>query len=119
METVVATTKEQMNVQIPTELKDLAKFCAAAQKKSLNGWIQNAIQEQIAREKKSLKLDQMHRELKTIAVKYLPGKVASKEQMLAMARRIAVEDTGEGFTVEPYAKPKVTVAKRAKARARR
>lgn len=114
----MATTKEQMNVQIPAELKDLAKFCAAAQKKSLNVWIENAIQEQVAREKKSLKLDEMHRDLKTIAAKYLPGKVASKDQMLAMARRIAVEDKGEGFKVEQYAKPKLTVAKRAKARAR-
>jgi predicted HicB family RNase H-like nuclease len=45
MEKTMAATKEQMNVQIPSDLKDLAKMCAAAQHKSLNLWIENAIQE--------------------------------------------------------------------------
>lgn len=101
----MATTKAQMNVQIPSDLKDLARMCAAAQHKSLNLWIENAIQEQIAKDRKSLDIDEMHKDLKKIAAKYLPGKVATKAQMLAMARRVAAEDTSEGFTVEHHKKP--------------
>lgn len=101
----MAATKEQMNVQIPSDLKDLARMCAAAQHKSLNLWIENAIQEQVAKDRKSLNIDEMHKDLKKIAAKYLPGKVATKAQMLAMTRRVAAEDTSEGFTVEHYRKP--------------
>jgi len=105
MEKTMAATKEQMNVQIPSDLKDLAKMCAAAQHKSLNLWIENAIQERVAKDRKSLNIDEMHKDLKKIAAKYMPGKVATKAQMLAMARRVAAEDTSEGFTVEHYEKP--------------
>jgi hypothetical protein len=105
MEKTMPATKEQMNVQIPATLKDLAKVCAAAQQKSLNSWIEVAIQEQVARDRKTLNLDAMNKDLKKFAAKYLPGKVATKAQMLAMARRVAAEDTSEGFTVEHYKKP--------------
>jgi len=101
----MAATKEQMNVQIPSDLKDLARMCAAAQHKSLNLWIENAIQEQVAKDRKSLNIDEMHKDLKKLAAKYLPGKVATKAQMLAMARRVGAEDTSEGFTVEHHKKP--------------
>ena len=101
----MAATKEQMNVQIPSDLKDLARMCAAAQHKSLNLWIENAIQAQVAKDRKSLDIDELHKDLKKIAAKYLPGKVATKAQMLAMARRVAAEDTSEGFAVERYKKP--------------
>ncbi|HVY04514.1 MAG TPA: hypothetical protein VHB46_00935 [Burkholderiales bacterium] len=111
----MAATKEQMNVQISADLKELARTCAAAQEKSLNRWIENAIEEQIARDRKSLDVDALHKDLKKIATKYLPGKTATRTQMLAMARRVAAEDTSEGFKVERFPKPKVAARKKSAA----
>ena len=111
----MAATKEQMNVQIPATLKDLAKVCAAAQQKSLNSWIEVAIQQQVARDRKTLNLDAMNKDLKKFAAKYLPGKVATKAQMLAMAQRVAAEDTKEGFIGEHYAKSRPVSGKKARA----
>lgn len=98
----MATTKEQMNVQVATEAKQLAKTCATVHQQSLNVWVESAIREKAARDRKTFNLDAMNRALKKVA-KYLPGKVATHAQMLAMARRVAEEDTGEGFTVEHHA----------------
>lgn len=98
----MATTKEQMNVQVTAATKQLAKTCATAHQKSLNGWIEIAIREQAARDRKTFNLDAMNKALKKVARQYLPGKVATQAQMLAMAQRVAAEDTGEGFTVERH-----------------
>lgn len=96
----MATTKEQMNVQVTAAAKQLAKTCATAHQKSLNAWIEIAIREQAAKDRKTFNLDAMNRALKKVAKQYLPGKVATQAQMLAMAQRVAAEDTEEGFTVE-------------------
>ena len=94
--------KEQMNVQVPPEIKDEAKLCAAARQTSLNAYVESAIREKIARDRKNLQINEMRKDLKKVAQKYLPGKVASQAEMLAMARRVAAEDTDEGFTVERH-----------------
>jgi len=94
--------KEQMNVQVTTMAKQLAKTCATAHQKSLNAWVEIAILEQAAKDKKTFNLDAMDKALKKVAKQYLPGKVATPAQMLAMAQRVAAEDTGEGFTVEHH-----------------
>jgi len=98
----MANTKEQMNVQITPAAKSLAKTCATAHQKSLNVWIEIAIREQAARDKKTFNLDAMNKALKKVARQYLPGKAATQAQMLEMAQRVAAEDTEEGFTVEHY-----------------
>ncbi len=98
----MATTKEQMNVQVTTAAKQLAKTCATAHQKSLNVWVEIAIREKAARDRKTFNLDAMNNALKKVARQYLPGKVATHAQMLAMAQRVAAEDTEEGFTVEHY-----------------
>jgi len=98
----MATTKEQMNVQVATDAKQLAKTCATAHQKSLNVWVESAIREKAARDRKTFNLDAMNKALKKVARQYLPGKVATEEQMLAMAQRVAAEDTEEGFTVEHH-----------------
>ena len=92
-------TKEQMNVQVTVAAKLLAKTCATAHHKSLNAWIEIAIQEQAARDRKAFNLDAMNKALRKVATRYLPGKVATDAQMLAMAQRVADEDIGEGFAV--------------------
>jgi len=101
----MATTKEQMNVQVATDAKQLAKTCATAHQKSLNVWVESAIREKAARDRKTFNLDAMNKALKKVAKQYLPGKVATHAQMLAMAQRVAEEDTEEGFTVEHHAGP--------------
>ena len=98
----MATTKEQMNVQVTAAAKQLAKTCATAHQKSLNAWIEIAILEQAAKDERTFNLDAMNKALKKVARQYLPGKVATQAQMLAMAQRVAAEDTEEGFTVEHH-----------------
>ena len=101
----MAATRAQMNVQVTTAAKQLAKTCATAHQKSLNGWVEIAILEKAARDRKTFNLDAMNKALKRVAKQYLPGKVATHAQMLAMAQRVAEEDTEEGFTVEHHAGP--------------
>ena len=101
----MATTREQLNVQVTAEARRLASTCAAAHQKSLNVWVEIAIQEKAARDRKTYKLDAMSKARKKVAKRYLPGKVATEAQMLAMAQRVAAEDTEDGFTVEHYTVP--------------
>lgn len=96
-------TKEQMNVQIAAVTKRLAKTCATVRQTSLNDWVEMAIREQAARDNKRFKLDAMNKELAKVASRYLPGKVATPAEMLAMAQRVAIEDTEEGFEVSHVA----------------
>jgi uncharacterized protein (DUF1778 family) len=116
----MATTKEQMNVQVTTAAKQLAKTCATAHQKSLNAWVETAILEKAARDRKTFQLDAMNKALKRVAKQYLPGKVATHAQMLAMAQRVAAEDTEEGFTLEHHTQSPLLPKRRTKpARARR
>ena len=110
----MATTKEQMNVQVTTAAKQLAKACATAHQKSLNVWIEIAIREQAARDRKTFNLDALNKALKKVAIQYLPGKVATQAQMLAMAQRVSAEDTEEGFSVEHYAESRPVPRRRTK-----
>ena len=112
------TLKEQLNVQVTSLVRDLAKTCASAHQMSLNAWVANAIQAQIAKDRETFRLDEMNQALRKIAEKYLPGKVATEAQMLAMANRVAAEDTAEGFAVtriEASASPQ-TQSRRSKLR---
>jgi uncharacterized protein (DUF1778 family) len=98
----MATVKEQLNVQVTAATKQLAKTCATVRRTSLNAWVENAIQEKADRDNKTFNIDAMNKALKKVAKQYLPGKAATHDQMLAMAQRVAAEDTVEGFTVEHY-----------------
>ena len=98
----MATTKEQMNVQLTAATKKLAKTCASAHRKSLNAWVEIAILERAAKDEKTFRLNEMNKALQSVAKKYLPGKVATHAEMLATAHRVAAEDTEEGFTVEHH-----------------
>jgi hypothetical protein len=114
----MAATKEQMNVQVTPAVKEGAKLCATARRTSLNAYVESAIQEKIAKDRKALRLDEMGKDLKKVAEKYLPGKVATQAEMLAMAQRVAAEDTDEGFTVEHHAKPSSALKGQSKSRRR-
>jgi hypothetical protein len=96
----MAGAKEQLNVQVSAAIKQRAKTCATARQTSLNAWVEEAIREKAARDAKSLKLDAMNKALNKVAKRYLPGIVVTPAQMLAMAQRVAAEDTTEGFAVE-------------------
>jgi hypothetical protein len=96
----MAAIREQMNVQVTAAAKRLAKTCATAHQTSLNAWVEAAIREKAARDRKTFNLDAMNKALRRVAKQYLPGKVATHAQMLAMAQRVAEEDTEEGFSVE-------------------
>ena len=122
----MATTKEQMNVQIATEIKQLAKTCATASHTNLNAWVEKAIRAQVARDSKKFNIHAHRAKVTklvdtaraTAAEQYLPGKVATREQMLAMARLIAAEDTTEGFTVMEIPPAPKRAAKSARSRSR-
>ena len=122
------TMKEQINVQVATEIKRQAESCATASRTPLNVWVEKAIRAQVAKElqgfqfkvhaprAKATKLADTSRA--TAAEQYLPGKVATREQMLAMARLIAAEDTTEGFTVRELPPARRRAAKSARSRSR-
>ena len=112
----MATTKEQMNVQVAPGVKEEAKLCATARQTSLNAYVEDAIREKIAKDRKALRLDEMGRDLKKVAEKYLPGRVATRAEMLAMAQRVAAEDRNEGFAVERHTKPSSALKGRTKSR---
>ena len=101
----MATAKQQMNVQVAAGIRQLARTCALARRQSLNAWVERAIREKAARETKTLDLEGMSKALKKVAEQYLPGKVATEAEMLAMAQRIAAEDTEDGLVVERYTVP--------------
>ena len=98
----------------------MAKTCATIRETSLNVWVELAIQEKAARDSKAFNLDAMNKDLAKIAKRYLPGKVATHAQMLAMAQRVAAEDTQEDFSVEHYSDKQMALKRRGNsARARR
>ena len=101
----MATAKAQMNVQVAPALRNLARTCALARRQSLNAWVERAIEEKAARDRKTFDLDGMSKALKGIAKQYLAGKVATEAEMLAMAQRVAAEDTEDGLPVEYYTVP--------------
>lgn len=113
----MAATKEQLNVQVPSDIRELAKTCAAAHRTSLNAWVAQAIEAQITKDRVQYRLDEMHKALRRVVKTYLPGKVATQSEMLAMAARVAAEDTREGFEVQQLAER--TPARGTRARRRR
>ena len=89
----MATTKEQMNVQVTAATKQLAKTCATAHQKSLNVWVEIAILEKAARDRKTFNLDAMSKALKKVAKQYLPGKVATESPTATPADRFTTPST--------------------------
>ncbi len=100
------------DVQVTAATKRTAKTCATVRETSLNVWVELAIQEKAARDSKAFNLDAMNKDLAKIAKRYLPGKVATHAQMLAMAQRVAAEDTQEGFSVEHYSEKQRALKRR-------
>jgi uncharacterized protein (DUF1778 family) len=100
--TEMDTKKSQMNVQVTTEAKELARTCATAHQESLNAWVEEAIREKAAKDYEMFNLEQVNKALKRVVKKYMPGKVATATQLMAMARRVAAEDVDEGLVVEQY-----------------
>jgi hypothetical protein len=101
----VPTKREQMNVQVSTEAKQMAKTCATAHQESLNTWVELAIRAKAAEDYEKFNLYEVNKALRKVAKKYLPGKVVTEDQMLALAQVIAADDTVDGFVVEHYTEP--------------
>jgi len=115
----VPRKREQMNVQVTSEAKQMAKTCATAHQESLNAWVEDAIREKAVKDYEMFNLEGMKKALRKVAKKYLPGKVANEEQMLAMAQLVAAEDSVDGFAVERYTElPPVCKKKTRPARSR-
>lgn len=117
----MAAAKEQLNILIPKDIKQRAKTCAVAHNESLNTWVIDAIRQKAARDFKKYRLDKMRAALGKVLKQYLPGKIASKEEMLETARLVAAADTEDGLEVEYYdesSQPAVATRTRA-ARTRR
>lgn len=111
----VPRKREQMNVQVTSEAKQMAKTCATAHQESLNAWVEDAIREKAVKDYEMFNIDGMKKALRKVAKEYLPGKVITEEQMLAMAQLVAAEDAVDGFAVEHYTEPPPGGKKRSRA----
>jgi len=93
----MALTKEQINVRVPKELASRARRCAAVRKTSVNDWVAQAIEAKAAQDYETLKIGELEGKLSEVAQEYLPGRVMSVDEMLAMAHTFAEEDTHDGL----------------------
>lgn len=91
------TLKEQMNVWISKESIDKARRCASVQRTSLNQWVQRAIEAQSRQDYVTYQIEELAKDLSKVARQRLPDQPASLEEMLAMAKVFASEDTEEDF----------------------
>lgn len=89
--------KEQINIRVPRELASRARRCAAVRKTSINDWVAQAIAAKAAQDYEALKIEQLEGKLSEVAQEYLPGRVMSVEEMLAMAQVFADEDSRDGL----------------------
>lgn len=89
--------KEQINVRVPKELASRARRCAAVRKTSINDWVAQAIEAKAAQDYDALRIEQLEGKLNEVAQEYLPGRVVSVDEMLAMAQAFAEEDTRDGL----------------------
>jgi hypothetical protein len=93
----MALTKEQINVRVSKELASRARRCAAVRKTSINDWVAQAIEAKAAQDYEALKIKELESKLSEVAEEYLPGRVATVEEMLEMAHTFAAEDTHDGL----------------------
>lgn len=84
--------KVQLNAQVDVTSRKRAKLCAVARGVSINQWVQEAIDDKAASEGIT-RLEKSARKLS----EYVPGRVATLEQMLKMAAIVAEDDTEDGL----------------------
>lgn len=106
----MALAKEQINIRVPKELASRARRCAAVRKTSINDWVAQAIEAKAAQDYEALRIEQLEGKLSEVAQEYLPGRVVSVDEMLAMAQVFADEDTRDGLPTRH--KPSTTKPKR-------
>lgn len=100
----MALAKEQINVRVPKELASRARRCAAVRKTSINAWVAQAIESKARSDYESLRIEQLEGKLSEVAQEYLPGHVASVDEMLALAQVFADEDARDGLPTRHKAK---------------
>jgi uncharacterized protein (DUF1778 family) len=93
----MALAKEQINVRVPKDLARRARRCAAVRNTSVNEWVAQAIETKAAQDYETLKIQELEGKLSQVAQEYLPGRVASFEEMLSMAQVFADEDVADGL----------------------
>jgi uncharacterized protein (DUF1778 family) len=113
----MALAKEQINIRVPKELASRARRCAAVRKTSINDWVAQAIEAKAAQDYESLRIEQLEGKLSEVAQEYLPGRVVSVDEMLAMAQVFADEDARDGLPTRH--KPSTAKPERAPAARRR
>lgn len=103
----MALAKEQINVRVPKALASRARRCAAVRKTSINDWVAQAIEAKAAQDYEALRIEQLEGKLSEVAQEYLPGRVVSVDEMLAMAQVFADEDLRDGLPTrhKPSTKP--------------
>lgn len=110
----MALAKEQINVRVPKALASRARRCAAVRKTSINDWVAQAIEAKATQDYEALRIEQLEGKLSEVAQEYLPGRVVSVDEMLAMAQVFADEDSRDGLPTRH--KPSTTKPTRGSAR---
>lgn len=88
---------KQLNVRVPEELATRIGRIARLRRQSMNEWVVRVLEESADRAYKKYRLAELERKLGKLAEEYLPGSVASVDEMLAMAETFAAEDTADGL----------------------
>lgn len=112
-EVQMATTKKvQLNAHVDITSRRRAKLCAVARGVSINQWVQEAIDDKAAAEG----IGRLEESAEKLA-EYVPGRVATLEQMLKMAAIVAEHDTDDGLDTRYV--PAAEVSPKRKSRARK
>jgi len=109
---MAAGKKVQLNTQVDATTSKRAKLCAVARGVSINQWVQEAIEAKAVAEG----VARLERGAARLAAEYVPGRVATLEQMLKMAAIVAEEDTEDGLDTRYVPSAGVSPKRRARAR---
>ena len=88
---------KQLNVRVPEKLATQISRVTRFHGKSINDWVVSTLEEKVQTEYQEHQLEKLERKLAQVARTYLPGRVASLDEMLAFAETFAKEDTRDGL----------------------
>ena len=98
--------KDMLHIRLEKNVAAQIRRCAVLRGASINAWVAEALAEKAAAEYKEHGIDQLEKKFAEVAKGYKPGRVATLDGMLAMAKVFAESDTRDGLNTKHIPKPK-------------
>jgi predicted house-cleaning noncanonical NTP pyrophosphatase (MazG superfamily) len=92
--------KEQLNVRLDEDLAVRIRRCAVVSGISINAWATAVLREKADQEYKERGLDKLEEKFAEVSQEYRPGRVASLDEMLEMAKVFASAETRDGLNTK-------------------